>query len=87
MELVLYIGKDSQADESRFPASITYVNKMRFEAFLLNGVRTVFAGVDYADYRSVLPPAQGASVVLLLWRITMHSGKRQAGTADYKYDR
>ena len=59
---------------------------MRLEAFLLNGVKTVFVGVDYADYRSVLPPAQGASVVLLLWRIAMHSGKGQAGTADYKYD-
>ena len=60
---------------------------MRLEAFLLNGVRTVFVGVDYAEYRPVLPPAQGASVVLFLWRITMHSGKGQAGTAYYERDR
>ena len=59
---------------------------MRFEAFLLNGVKTVFVGFDYAEYRPVLPPAQGALVIRLRRRITMHSGKGQAGTADYKCD-
>lgn len=64
-ELVLYIGKYSQAAELRFPASITHVNQMRLEAFLLNGVKTVFVGFDYAEYRPVLPPAQGALVIRL----------------------
>ena len=63
-----------------------HVNQMRLEAFLLNGVKTVFVGFDYAEYRPVLPPAQGALVIRLRWRIAMHSGKGQAGTADYKYD-
>ena len=65
MELVLYIGKYSQAAELRFPASIMHVNQMRLEAFLLNGVKTVFVGFDYAEYRPVLPPAQGALVIRL----------------------
>ena len=36
---------------------------MRSEAFLLNGVITVFVGFDYAEHRPVLPPARGALVI------------------------